>query len=50
MTGPPHTTLGGFMTFIPLAFHPDNTDMADLPGTTGMLDLRNIAVPRLIPV
>ncbi len=39
---------GGFMTFIPLAFHPDNTDMANLPGTTGMLDLRNIAVPRLM--
>ncbi len=39
---------GGFQTFIPLAFHPDNTEMADLPGTTGMLDLRNLAVPRLM--
>ena len=38
----------GFMTFIPLAFHPDNTEMADLPGTTGLLDLRNLAVPRLM--
>ena len=39
---------GGFQTFIPLAFHPDNTEMADLPGTTGLLDLRNLAVPRLM--
>ncbi len=38
----------GFMTFIPLAFHPDNTEMSDLPGTTGLLDLRNLAVPRLM--
>ncbi len=39
---------GGFQTFIPLAFHPDNTGMADLPGTTGILDLKNLAVPRLM--
>jgi aminodeoxyfutalosine synthase len=39
---------GGFQTFIPLAFHPDNTKMDQLPGTTGLLDLRNLAVPRLM--
>lgn len=39
---------GGFMTFIPLAFHPENTDMDTLPGTTGLLDLKQIAVARLM--
>ena len=38
----------GFQTFIPLAFHPDNTALAHLPSTTGMLDIRQIAVSRLI--
>ena len=37
---------GGFMTFIPLAFHPKNTEMADLSRTSGIDDLRNIAVAR----
>ncbi len=36
----------GFMTFIPLAFHPKNTEMADLSRTSGIDDLRNIAVAR----
>ena len=36
------------MTFIPLAFHPANTRMAYLPSTTGLTDLRNIAVARLM--
>ncbi len=39
---------GGFVTFIPLAFHPENTRMAHLPPTTGLTDLRNIAVSRLM--
>ena len=30
---------GGFQTFIPLAFHPDNTPLQHLPKTTGMLDI-----------
>jgi len=39
---------GGFQTFIPLAFHPDNTALQHLPKTTGMLDIRQIAVSRLL--
>ena len=38
---------GGFMTFIPLAFHPRNTEMHDLSRSTGIEDLKNIAVARL---
>src|SRR5207302_2135663 len=38
----------GFQTFIPLAFHPDNTPLQHLPKTTGMLDIRQIAVSRLV--
>lgn len=38
----------GFQTFIPLAFHPDNTALHHLPKTTGFDDLRNIAVSRLV--
>ena len=37
---------GGFLTFIPLAFHPKNTELADLSRTTGIEDLMNIAVAR----
>ena len=39
---------GGFQTFIPLAFHPENTALAHIPKTTGFLDLKNIAVARLL--
>ncbi|MFQ5670318.1 MAG: aminofutalosine synthase MqnE [Acidobacteriota bacterium] len=39
---------GGFVTFIPLAFHPANTQLDHLPETTGDQDLRNIAVARLM--
>jgi aminodeoxyfutalosine synthase len=39
---------GGFQTFIPLAFHPDNTVLQHLPRTTGLTDLRQIAVGRLL--
>jgi aminodeoxyfutalosine synthase len=38
----------GFQTFIPLAFHPDNTVLEHLPRTTGLTDLRQIAVSRLV--
>jgi aminodeoxyfutalosine synthase len=38
----------GFVAFIPLAFHPDNTPLSHIPKTTGYLDLRNIAVSRLM--
>ena len=37
----------GFLAFIPLAFHPKNTGMSDLAKTTGIDDLKNIAVARL---
>jgi aminodeoxyfutalosine synthase len=39
---------GGFQTFIPLAFHPDNTAMRHFPVTSGMDDMRNVAVSRLL--
>lgn len=39
---------GGFLTFIPLAFHPKNTDYSRLPRTTGQMDLRMIALGRLM--
>ena len=39
---------GGFVTFIPLAFHPDNTALHHIPKTTGFLDLKNIAIARLM--
>jgi aminodeoxyfutalosine synthase len=38
----------GFQTFIPLAFHPDNTPLEHLPRTTGLTDIRQIAVGRLM--
>src|ERR1700675_4407700 len=38
----------GFVTFIPLAFHPDNTALSYIPKPTGYADLRNIAVSRLL--
>ncbi|MFZ3214302.1 MAG: aminofutalosine synthase MqnE [Terriglobales bacterium] len=39
---------GGFQTFIPLAFHPANTPLEHLPTTTGLNDIRQIAVSRLV--
>ncbi len=39
---------GGFMAFIPLAFHPANTPLAHLAPATGFDDLKNIAVARLM--
>jgi aminodeoxyfutalosine synthase len=38
----------GFVTYIPLAFHPDNTPLQHIPKTTGFTDIRNIAVARLM--
>ena len=39
---------GGFVTLIPLAFHPENTRLAYVPSTSGLTDLRCIAVSRLM--
>ena len=39
---------GGFQCFIPLAFHPANTPLEHLPVSTGMLDLKQIAISRLL--
>jgi aminodeoxyfutalosine synthase len=39
---------GGFQTFIPLAFHPDNTKLSDVKKPSALVDLRNIAVARLM--
>jgi aminodeoxyfutalosine synthase len=38
----------GFVTFIPLAFHPDNTALNHLPKTSGFDDLKQIAISRLV--
>ncbi|HKS68358.1 MAG TPA: aminofutalosine synthase MqnE [Candidatus Acidoferrales bacterium] len=38
----------GFVTFIPLAFHPANTALSHLPKPTGLDDLKTIAVSRLL--
>ncbi len=39
---------GGFQTFIPLAFHPDNTNLSHIPKASGLLDLKTMAVSRLM--
>ncbi|TCK06258.1 aminofutalosine synthase MqnE [Phorcysia thermohydrogeniphila] len=39
---------GGFQTFIPLAFHPLNTEIPGATYTTGVDELKTIAVSRLI--
>jgi aminodeoxyfutalosine synthase len=38
----------GFVTFIPLAFHPDNTALSHISRTSGFDDLKTIAVSRLM--
>jgi len=38
----------GFVAFIPLAFHPENTALSHVPKPTGFADLKNIAVARLL--
>ncbi len=37
---------GGFLAFIPLAFHPKNTQLSSLSRTSGVDDLKMIAVAR----
>jgi aminodeoxyfutalosine synthase len=39
---------GGFQAFIPLAFHPRNTELADLSPSTGVEDLKVLAAARLL--
>ncbi len=39
---------GGFLAFIPLSFHPENTDIPNTAGSTGIGDLRHIAIARLM--
>ncbi len=39
---------GGFQTFIPLAFHPENTGLADIPKASGITDLKTIALSRIM--
>ena len=38
----------GFVAFIPLAFHPENTGLSHLPKPTGMDDLKTIAISRVL--
>jgi aminodeoxyfutalosine synthase len=38
---------GGFQAFIPLAFHPQNTQIAEFGMTTGFDDLKTLAVSRI---
>ena len=39
---------GGFQTFIPLAFHPENTELSDIRKPDGLFDLRMVALSRLM--
>jgi aminodeoxyfutalosine synthase len=39
---------GGFQTFIPLAFHPENTQLSHLPKPSGLMDLRMMSLSRLM--
>jgi aminodeoxyfutalosine synthase len=39
---------GGFQTFIPLAFHPENTKLSHIPKPSVLRDLRTMAVSRLM--
>jgi aminodeoxyfutalosine synthase len=39
---------GGFQTFIPLAFHPDNTRLDQIKKPSALVDLRTMAVSRLM--
>lgn len=39
---------GGFQTFIPLAFHPDNTGLSHIKKPSALMDLRTMAVSRLM--
>lgn len=39
---------GGFLCFVPLSYHPDNTRLPGVPGPTGYDDLKVTAVSRLL--
>lgn len=39
---------GGFQTMIPLSFHPENTGLAAIPKSSGLTDLKVIALSRLM--
>ncbi len=39
---------GGFLAYVPLAFHPRETSLAHLPGPTERQGLREVAVARLL--
>jgi aminodeoxyfutalosine synthase len=39
---------GGFQTFIPLAFHPENTKLDHIKKASALMDLRTMAVSRLM--
>lgn len=39
---------GGFQTFIPLAFHPENTKLSHIKKPSSLVDLRTMAVSRLM--
>jgi aminodeoxyfutalosine synthase len=39
---------GHFVTMTPLSFHPEGTELEEIPHTTGYDDLRNIALCRLM--
>jgi aminodeoxyfutalosine synthase len=39
---------GGFQTFIPLAFHPENTGLSHIVKASGVMDLRTMAISRLM--
>jgi aminodeoxyfutalosine synthase len=39
---------GGFQTFIPLAFHPENTRLAHIAKASGLMDLKTMAIGRLM--
>ncbi len=39
---------GGFQTFIPLAFHPDNTGLSHIKKPSALMDLRTMAISRLM--
>lgn len=39
---------GGFQTFIPLAFHPENTGLSHIKKPTSLMDLRVMAISRLM--
>lgn len=39
---------GGFQTFVPLAFHPENTPLSHIKKASALVDLRTMAISRLM--